>query len=507
MTDAPLPEDPRDALIREQAERIAEQDRQLARVVVQGEQIAALEAMVADLREQLEKALRALSRNSGNSSVPPSSDDGPGRKPPRRERRAAERAAAKKRQGKQPGSPGASMTWQVPDRTEDHFPEGACACGRDLACAADLGVSRSFQQEEVPVASAERVQHDLHEVRCACGRAHAAPRPAGVPGSALSAGPRLRALAVYLVVFQHVPVERCRLLIADVTGALVSDGFVHSCLARAASLLKDVVALIRALIAAAPVAGFDETTLRSGPAGDKKYVHGAFTGRLSAFWLGTRSLDSMEEAGILPGFAGIVVSDRYQNYFSPRWANIAGNQACLSHLLRDYEDCAETYPGAVWPAQAQRALRGLIHAWHGAVGQGLPAIPAQVREPLELEFRRAVTVGLSAVPRVPGAKTTVKQKPGRELLEFCRDRQDDVLRFTTDTRIWPTNNLSERGVRPLKTQQKVSGRLASDNVTQDRLDIRSYIDTARKHGQNAMEVLHQLMLGTPWQPPAQASSP
>jgi hypothetical protein len=109
-------------------------------------------------------------------------------------------------------------------------------------------------------------------------------------------------------------VERCRLLIADVTGALVSDGFVHSCLARAASLLKDVVALIRTLIAAAPVAGFDETTLRCGPAGEKKYVHGAFTERLSAFRLGSRSLDSMEEAGILPGFAGIVVSDRYQNY-------------------------------------------------------------------------------------------------------------------------------------------------------------------------------------------------
>ena len=64
----------------------------------------------------------------------------------------------------------------------------------------------------------------------------AAARPAGVPDSALSTGPRLRALAVYLVVFQHVPVERCRQLIADVTGAAVSDGFVHSCLAKAASL-------------------------------------------------------------------------------------------------------------------------------------------------------------------------------------------------------------------------------------------------------------------------------
>ena len=57
---------------------------------------------------------------------------------------------------------------------------------------------------------------------------HVAARPAGVPDSALSIGPRLRALAVYLVVFQHVPVERRRRLIADVTGALVSDGFIHS---------------------------------------------------------------------------------------------------------------------------------------------------------------------------------------------------------------------------------------------------------------------------------------
>ena len=82
-----------------------------------------------------------------------------------------------------------------------------------------------------------------------------------------------------------------------------------------------------------------------------------------------------------------------------------------------------------------------------------------------------------------------------------------MLRFTTDTRIWPTNNISERGLRPTKTQQKISGRLTSEDITQDRLDIRSYIDTARKHGKNAMDVLHDLMLGRPWRPPARAFSP
>jgi hypothetical protein len=499
VTDSLPAEDPRDALIREQAARLAAQD----------EQVAALTALVAELRGQLEAALRSASRNSGNSSMPPSSDDLPGRRPPaRRERRAAERAGKRRKPGKQPGTPGAAMRWRKADEVAGHFPQGDCACGADLADAADLGVARSYQQEDVPEPQpSRRFQHDLHKARCACGKVHVAARPAGVPDAPLSVGPRLSAMAVYLSVFQHVPVERAQFLIADLTGGVVSAGFVHSCLGKAAGLVKGAVRLIRTLIAAAPVAGFDETTLRSGPAGDKKYVHGAFTELYSAFWLGTRGLETMKEAGILPSFAGIVVSDRYQGYYSETWKTFAGHQACAAHLLRDFEDCAETYPGAGWPEQAQRALRGLIRAWHAARKQGLAAIPAVVREPLELEFRRAVAVGLAAVSRVPGPKNQVRQQPGRELLEFCRDRRDDVLRFTTSTSIWPTNNLSERGVRPLKTQQKISGRLTSDDVTQDRLDIRGYIDTARKHGLGAYEVLHQLMLGSPWLPPAQPISP
>ncbi len=399
------------------------------------------------------------------------------------------------------------MSWAEPDKVNDHYPQEACDCGADLAGAADLGVARSCQQLEVPEPSAQRIQHDLHRARCGCGREHVAPRPPGVPDAAVSIGPRARALAVYLIVFQHVPVERCRTLIADVTGAAVSAGFIHSCLRQAADLAAEVVQLIRGLITAAAVAGFDETTLRSGPAGRKKYVHGAFTELYSAFWLGDRSLESMRKFGILPQFAGVAVTDRYQNYWHPSRENLAGNQACCAHLLRDFRDCAEIYPGAIWPQQAQRALRGLVRAWHDACDAGLDAIPAATADPLAREFRHAVLAGPASVPRIPGPKNSTAQHPGRDLLEFCSDRRDDVLRFTTDTRIWPTNNISERGVRPNKTQQKVSGRLTSDDTTQDRLDIRSYIDTARKHGRNVMTVLHQLMLGSPWQPSAPAGPP
>jgi hypothetical protein len=63
VADAPAEEpsaDPRDALIAAQAQRIA-----------------ALEALVAELRGRLEAAQRAGSRNSGNSSVPPMRHEAP----------------------------------------------------------------------------------------------------------------------------------------------------------------------------------------------------------------------------------------------------------------------------------------------------------------------------------------------------------------------------------------------------------------------------------------------
>jgi hypothetical protein len=330
----------------------------------------------------------------------------------------------------------------------------------------------------------------VYRVRCGCGAEHVGVLPAEVSAAPVSYGPNLKTLVVYLLVYQHVPVQRCVQLIADLCGGTgPSDGFVHGMLARCATAVAEVVTQIKTLITLAHVVGFDETTLRCGAVGEKKYVLSASTENATAYHLGGRDLDSFAEFGILPAFAGVAVHDRYANYFHPRWENLTGHQACAAHLLRDFADAAETYPDALWPVQAARALRGLITAWHLAGEAGLPTIADDVRDKLVLEFRRAVRVGLSQVPRVPGPRHSTAQRPGRALLEFCRDHEDDVLRFTTDTRIWPTNNISERDLRPTKTQQKISGRLTSQDITQHRLDIRSYIDTARKQGINVMTAL------------------
>jgi len=377
-----------------------------------------------------------------------------------------------------------------------------CGCGADLAGAADLGVERVCQVTDVPLVTASTTEFRMHRVGCRCGRTHVAevPSEAGVANTRVY-GTNLRALVVYLLVVQHLPVQRCVRLVADLVGAGVSAGFAHKMLAYAAAVVADVVTAIKGLLTLSMVVHFDETTLRVGKARAKKYVWVACTGLYTLYALGTRSGLQFRALGIGPAFAGVAVHDRYVVYDEAgNFAADVQHQLCGAHLLRDLVDASESYPDANWPKQCHRALQGLIHQANLARAAGRPEIGPAVRAGLVHEFRHGVLVGLKEVPRVGGARD--KQRPARALLEDLDNRHDDVTRFCYDTRIPPTNNLAERDLRPNKIQQNISGRLTSEDATSNRLTIRSYVSTTVKHGIDAMTAIRDAIAGDPWTPPA-----
>jgi hypothetical protein len=80
-----------------------------------------------------------------------------------------------------------------------------------------------------------------------------------------------------------------------------------------------------------------------------------------------------------------------------------------------------------------------------------------------------------------------------------------VLRFLSDTTIPPTSNQAERDLRPAKTQQKISGRLRSEECTRDRYAIRGYASTAAKNGHQIFTAIRDALAGNPWIPPAPAT--
>jgi transposase len=267
---------------------------------------AELTAQVTGLAERLAKLERAVSRNSGNSSMPPSADDLPGKTAPE----PKPKRGGKKRQGRQPGAPGAHLAWsENPGKRKDLFPEGTCPCGRDLADADDLGVAASHQVIDTPVVTAAVTQYDGHAVACRCGQVHAAAPPAGAgEAGTVTYGPNLQAWCVFLLVMHHVPVERCAGIIEALTGTRPSDGFVHGMLARAAKAVRGVNMLIRALIITASVLCADETPIRVGPGPKtrKKYLLVACTSLLTYFFLGGRSMKTFD-AFVFPDLSAAVL--------------------------------------------------------------------------------------------------------------------------------------------------------------------------------------------------------
>ena len=279
----------------------------------------------------------------------------------------------------------------------------------------------------------------------------------------------------------------------------------HGLLGRAAKAVAAANKTIRALIILARVICGDETPLRAGPgpkSAKKKYLQVACTSLLTCYFLGDRDLPSFRNFIYSDLHGSVIVHDRYQDYDA---FGEVSHQLCCQHLLRDLKDAAESYPDAIWPGQVADALRGLIHQANLARDQGLASVPDEATAERLRLFRNGVSVGLSQVRRIPGG-TKVKQPPARMLLECLRDRQADVLRFLTDTAIPPTSNQAERDVRPAKTQQKISGRLRSEETTRDRYAIRGYASTAIKHGHQVFTAIRDALAGNPWIPPIPADA-
>ena len=104
----------------------------------------------------------------------------------------------------------------------------------------------------------------------------------------------------------------------------------------------------------------------------------------------------------------------------------------------------------------------------------------------------------------PGQKGRGKQSKAHNLLRRLQQHQMEVLRFMTDFRMPFDNNLTERDLRMMKVQQKISGGFRAVTGAAAFCRIRSYLSTVRKHGINVLTALEQAFRGNPFFPEARA---
>jgi transposase len=435
--------------IRRQAPDVQEVVRMLlARIAEQDRRIAELESR--------------LNKTPQNSSLPPSSQH-PHAKPP------IAKAKSKKKRGGQPGHVKHQRPLLLPEQCHDvhTLKPSECRCCGTRLTGVDPEPLR-HQVWELPEIRPIVTEYQRHRLKCPrCATSTCAPLPSGVPTG--QAGPRLTALTALLMGCFRQSKRRVALFLEQVLGQPCSPGWVVKLQRQATRALQPNWKELAGQLALQDNLGIDETATKE--ATQKSWLWDFVAKKFTVFALRpTRAATVLEE--VLGGkFRGVANCDRAKMYWS-----LGRLQWCWAHLKRDFQALVDSADRKAQRLghELLRPTGELFRQWSryrdGALTRrGFIRSMQPVRAKIESLLLRGAYSGSAAMTG---------------MCNELYDHREWLWNFVEVPGVEPTNNVSERALRPAVIWRKLSFGTQSTDGSRFVETLLTVVETCRQQGRN-----------------------
>lgn len=263
-------------------------------------------------------------------------------------------------------------------------------------------------------------------------------------------------------------------MLGELFGLAISEGAIANAFGRMRTGMDEARAAIRSKLLTARVVASDETTTRIDGVTHWQWVFVSDQAVLHE--IAPRRAKSVAE-DVLGGHQPAVwVSDRYAGQQELAKAH----QVCLAHVLRDVQyaiDCGDT----VLAPRIRDHLR-----WAIRVGKRR----SELKDSTLAAYAAKAERRLDALLAVPAAHPA-----GQVLQRQVKAWRTKFFVFLADRDVPPTNNISEREIRPSVVFRKLTNGFRSDWGAQIHAGYRSVTGTARLKGLTALDAVRDFIDG------------
>jgi transposase len=434
--------------------------------------ITGLQQEVIQLREEvrlLKEQIARLRKDSGNSSKPPSSDI---IKPPTGSRRGK----VKRKRGGQPGHKKCSRPQFPVEQIDEAFEY-------ELTPQAAVGLTpldqwHVVQQVTLPAKLYRVTEHRARKyLNPRTGQIVIAPLPAEVQNGGLL-GADVTAMTAFLKGGCHMSFSTIQQFFREVMHLEVSRGLLSKTVQKVSGALAPAYQQLAERLPNESHLGIDETGHKDD---GKKHWTWCFQNPAYTLFHIDQSRGSQVLFEILGEvYAGIIHCDFWGGYRKFSRLTDALVQYCMAHLIRELKFLAEhSDPKLIaWGTELLKWLKKLFKTLRHA-------------EPLSASRfankMRRIKKGFLETVRCPPPHTLARNLSRR----FVGEAAESYFRFLTDPRVEPTNNGTEREIRHVVIDRRITQGTRGQAGMRWCERVWTIIATCKKQMRNVFDFVHQ----------------